>query len=627
LRQEQEILSTRFSLDYEISDNINLYIDADYGQTTTVGSGQPDNTLQGGEFTINAIQDDNPFISNELAMLMVADGVTSLGFNRAYDNWGLRTPTFDRTSYSIVAGLDGYFENDWNWDIYYQDSRYENNSKWSNYTITEHVANAIDVIVDPVTGEAVCRSNDTGCVPINPLSQELLTDEQSAYIHHTALRFHRNEQQVLAASLTGDVFELPAGDILFAAGIEHRKESIAALDDGLARQNQLHLFRGQEPQNAELTVDEAYLEVVIPVIADTAFAEQFDIEAAVRYSDYSTIGGTTATKLGFNWTISEDVRIRASKATSVRAPNLSELFSPGVTTGAFLDDPCDEALIDLGTATRPANCAAIGIPVGWTDSNSVSAKEVITGGNPDLAEEKSDSITIGAVLSPSFIDNLSFSIDYWDIEITDAIGSFGVNDIIKKCVDSPTTDNEFCPLITRDSQLSIARIDVEKINVGSLDARGIDFEGYYSTEVHKGELSVSLNGSYLLDHEQLVDSNDPTSLFITKNNPDNPKFRSNLNLTYKEGALSVGLNTRYIGSTVLDPNVLTSESIDTNDVSSRLYNDLIIGYEFENDLRLTATITNIGDVEPPRRNGVFAGARGNYDNVGRFVSLRASYNF
>lgn len=627
LRQEQEILATRFSLDYEVADNISLFIDADYGQTTTVGSGQPDNSTQGGGFTLNKLQRDNPLIPNDLAMLMDANGVTTLGFNRAYENWGLRTPTFDRTSYSIVAGFDGYFDNDWNWNVYYQDSRYENNSKWSNYTLTEHVANAIDVIADPITGEAVCRSGDDGCVPIYPLSPDALSAEASQYIHHTALRFHRNEQQVLSASLSGDIFELPAGDILFAAGIEHREESIAALDDGLARQNEIHLFRGQEPQKAELTVDEAYLEVVIPVLEGIDFVEQFDIEAAVRYSDYDTIGGTTATKLGFNWTISEDLRIRASKASSVRAPNLSELFSPGVTTGAFIVDPCDAAQIDLGTSTRPANCAAIGIPAGWTDPNAVPAKEVITGGSPSLSEEKSDSITIGAVFSPSFVDGLSFSIDYWDIEITDAIGSFGVNDIIKKCVDSPTTNNEFCPLVSRDSQLSISRIDVAKINVGSLDARGIDFEGYYSTDVHKGSLSVSLNGSYLLDHEQLVDSNDPTSLFITKNNPDNPKFRSNLNFTYKEGALSVGLNTRYIGSAILDPNVLTNESIDTNDVPSKLYNDLIIGYEFENELRLTATITNIGDIEPPRRDVVFTGARGNYDNVGRFISLRATYNF
>lgn len=626
LRQEQEILATRFSLNYELTDNINFYLDADYGITTTVGSGQPDNSTAGDGYVINKLQRENPLLPDDLTALMDANGVSTLSYNRAYQNWGTRAPTFDRTSYSIVAGFSGYFANDWDWDIYYQDSSYENNSKWSNYSITEHVANAIDVIADPITGEAVCRSGGD-CVPIYPLSQDPLTAEQSAYIQHTVLRFHRNEQQVFSASLSGDVYELPAGDIMFAAGIEHREESISTLDDGLARLGEVHLFRGQEPQEAELTVDEAYLELVIPVLSGIPGIEQFDFETAIRYSDYDTIGGTTASKLGLNWTINEDVRIRASKATSVRAPNLSELYSPGVTTGGFLTDPCDVAQINLGSPTREANCAAIGIPVGWVDPNSVPAKPIVTGGNQNLKEEKSDSLTIGAVITPSFIDNLSFSIDYWDIEITDAIGSFGATDTMNKCVDSPTIDNNFCPLILRDSGLSIEQISINKINVGSLNARGVDFEGYYSTDMHNGTLSVSLNGSYLLEHEQLVDSNDPTSLFITRNDPNNPKFRSNLNLTYKEGALSVGLNTRYIGSAILDTNALTDEVFDTNDVPSRMYNDLIIGYEFDNDLKLTATITNLGDVEPPRREVVFTGAMGNYDNVGRFVSLRASYNF
>ena len=275
---------------------------------------------------------------------------------------GNRTPTFDRTSFSFAAGFEGTLQNDWDWSVSFQDSRYENNSKWSNYAITENLANAIDVIADPVTGEPVCRSGAAGCVPIYPLSQEPMSDEQDAYIRHTALRFHRNEQRVAAASLAGNLMDLPAGALQFAAGLEHREEEIKSMDDGLARQGALHLFRGQEPQNAEMSVKEAYLELVVPVIAEMPFIQQLDIEAAVRSSDYDTIGSTTASKIGLNWAISDDLRIRASSSTSVRAPNLSELFSPGVTTGAFLTDPCDITQINLGTSSRAANCAALGIP-------------------------------------------------------------------------------------------------------------------------------------------------------------------------------------------------------------------------------------------------------------------------
>ena len=627
LRQEQETIATRASLNYELFDGINFFFDADYGQTTTVGSAQPDNTTGGGGYTINSLQRDNPLIPADLAASMDANGLTTLGFLRAYTNWGNRTPTFDRTSFSFAAGFEGTLQNDWDWSVSFQDSRYENNSKWSNYAITENLANAIDVIADPVTGEPVCRSGAAGCVPIYPLSQEPMSAEQDAYIRHTALRFHRNEQRVAAASLAGNLMDLPAGALQFAAGLEHREEEIKSMDDGLARQGALHLFRGQEPQNAEMSVKEAYLELVVPVIAEMPFIQQLDIEAAVRSSDYDTIGSTTASKIGLNWAISDDLRIRASSSTSVRAPNLSELFSPGVTTGAFLIDPCDITQINLGTSSRAANCAALGIPVGWANPNAANAKELITGGNPDLTEEESDSFTFGLVITPDAIKGLSLSIDYWDIEITDAIGSFGASDIIKKCVDSPSLANNFCPMITRDGQLSIERINVSRINVGRLNASGIDFGGAYGFDIAGGDLSINLNGSFLMEHEELIDGSDPTSLFINRNDPNNPKLRSNLNLTYQQGPLSLGLNTRYIGSTIYDPNALTDETSDKPLVPSRVYNDLIIGYEFENELRITGTITNIGDVNPPRIGDLFLGVRGNYDNTGRFISLRASYSF
>ena len=627
LRQEQETIATRASLNYELFDGINFFFDADYGQTTTVGSAQPDNTTGGGGYTINSLQRDNPLIPADLAASMDANGLTTLGFLRAYANWGNRTPTFDRTSFSFAAGFEGTLQNDWDWSVSFQDSRFENNSKWSNYAITENLANAIDVIADPVTGEPVCRSGAAGCVPIYPLSQEPMSPEQDAYIRHTALRFHRNEQRVAAASLAGNLMDLPAGSLQFAAGLEHREEEIKSMDDGLARQGALHLFRGQEPQDAEMSVKEAYLELVVPVIAEMPFIQQLDIEAAVRSSDYDTIGSTTASKIGLNWAISDDLRIRASSSTSVRAPNLSELFSPGVTTGAFLIDPCDITQINLGASSRAANCAALGIPVGWANPNAANAKELITGGNPGLTEEESDSFTFGLVITPDAIKGLSLSIDYWDIEITDAIGSFGASDIIKKCVDSPSLANNFCPMITRDSQLSIERIDVARINVGRLNASGIDFGGAYGFDIAGGDLSINLNGSFLMEHEELIDGSDPTSLFISRNNPNNPKLRSNLNLTYQKGPLSLGLNTRYIGSTIYDPNALTDETSDKPLVPSRVYNDLIIGYEFENEIRVTGTITNIGDVNPPRIGNLFLGALGNYDNTGRFISLRASYSF
>lgn len=629
LRQDQEILAAHIGLDYEIASGIDFFLDADFGQTTSIGAGQPDNTTQGGGLIINRIRRENPLIPADLAAFMDARGLAFINYNQAYKSWGSRSPTYDRDSYTIVTGFEGVFSNDWDWQVSYQNGRYENNSKWPNFTITQRVADAIDVVTDPLTGQPVCRSRAAGCIPFFPLGNDRPAENVLAYLHHTVLRFHRNEQEIAAASLSGSLLALPAGDLQFAAGLEYREESIATLDDGLARVGAVHLFRSAEPQDADMSVKEAYLEALVPVLADAAMAQQLDIEAAVRFSDYDTIGNTTATKLGLNWMPTEDVRVRTSFATSVRAPNLSELFNPGITAGVFLDDPCDISRINLGTSTRPANCAALGIPSGWVDPNASPAKLAVTGGNPNLQEETSDSFAFGTVFTPTGLEDLQFSIDYWDIEIDDAVSSFTATDTMNKCVDSPTIDNEFCPLVTREPgpSYSIARIDITKINVGRLNASGIDFAGQYSFDALQGNMVASLSGTYLIDHELLVDENDPKTLFVTKGNPDNPEFRANLNLSWIQDALSIGLNTRYIGSAEMDPNVLTDESIDLNDIPSRVYNDLIVGYEFNESFSLTGTVTNLLDVNPPRRSTTYLGTSGIYDNYGRFVFLRGTYNF
>ncbi len=630
LRTEHELMAFRFDMDFELSDAVNFFVNADFGESESLGAGQPDNTLPVPGVALNTIRRENPLIPADLAALMDANDVTSFTYNQPYRSWGNRSPIMDRRSHTITAGLQGVFGNDWNWEVYLQDGQYENDSTWQNFTLFDRVAAAIDVIADPTTGEPVCRSGAAGCVPFFPLGPDRPSQAALDYIQIPVLRFHRNEQRIASASLTGSFAALAAGDVQFAAGLEYREETIVTRDEEAAQQNLVHLFRGAQPQDADQSVSEAYLEVLVPIFADAGFAKNLDLEAAVRLSDYDTIGNTAATKLGINWAPTDDFRIRASVASSVRAPNLSELFNPGITAGAFLtgSDPCDAININLGSSTRPANCAALGIPSGWVDPR-VGAREVVTGGNPDLREEESDSFTVGTVIAPTSVDNLQISIDYWDIEITDAVGSFGVTDIINKCVDSATIDNAFCPQIERDPGpgFSLNRINVATINVGKLTATGVDFAARYGIDAWNGSIAITLGGTWLLDHEQLVDINDPTSLLVTRGNPDNPKLRVNLNLTYDRGPLNVGLNTRYIGSAKMDPNV-SDEFFDRNEFGSKVFNDLVIGYEVGDSLRLAAIVVNLADVEPPRRgNNIYLGTRGNYDNFGRLISLRASYGF
>src|SRR5690606_23090111 len=100
--------------------------------------------------------------------LMDANGLDSLSFNQAYLSWGLRSPESDRETFTLSAGLNGQLDNGWDWDVSVQSGRYDNEGNWENFTITQNVANAIDVITDPETGRPVCRSRAPGCVPFFP---------------------------------------------------------------------------------------------------------------------------------------------------------------------------------------------------------------------------------------------------------------------------------------------------------------------------------------------------------------------------------------------------------------------------------------------------------------------------
>ncbi|WP_077343351.1 TonB-dependent receptor domain-containing protein [Pseudocolwellia agarivorans] len=617
LRQEQEVLATHVSMDFEINDNLNFFASVDYGKTDTTAAGQPENSFG------RVVTRDNAFLQPEVAALMDANGLDSITVNRLETVYGNRIPSSDRTSYTIVTGLEGLLSNDWEWGIAAQIGSYKSNNNYINFAIDANEALAADAVIDPITGQPVCRSRTPGCVPIPSLGLNPISDEARAFSLYSPFRFYENKQDMVSATLTGDLFELPAGLVKFAGGLEYRDESVRSFDDPLSASGASALLRPVAAQNASQTVTEAYLETLVPLIDEE---QTLDFEAAIRLSDYDTIGSTTAWRVGLNWAPIESVRVRSSMSTSVRAPNLSELFSAGSTSSGIVVDPCNANQITLGSATRGANCAALGLPAGFVDPLLVT-RNIVTAGNPDLEPEESDSFSIGAVFTPSSIPNLTLSIDHWDIEIEDAIGSFAFADVLKNCVDSPTINNPFCSQITRFPSGPVESINLSKINVGKQSASGIDFQGRYNFDALNGNFDIVINGTYLSELEQLVVSDDPTSLVKLRNNPDNPDFRANFNISYYQGPLTLRLNTRYIGSAVLDPNARTNETIDTPEVNSKMYNDLVIGYEFENSLKLTATVSNLFSVNPPYRDGVWYGARGSYDNTGQFVNLRAQYTF
>ncbi len=203
-------------------------------------------------------------------------------------------------------------------------------------------------------------------------------------MQHTLVRDLRNTQSVAGAQLTGELFTLPAGPAQLASGFEYRKETLSMRDDGLAVMGLIDQALGAQPVDAEFDVKEAYAELVVPVAADLPLLHKASLEGAARYSSYDTIGDTTTWKLGGVWAPFRDLRFRVMRAYSVRAPNLYELFSPGVFGFGTNYDPCSAENIDLGSATGSRTAGQRVLPEGWLTPRPGLGATARTGGNPNL---------------------------------------------------------------------------------------------------------------------------------------------------------------------------------------------------------------------------------------------------
>ena len=630
LRAPSEVFSLRSDLQYELTDGINFFAEGEFSATDSSNLTQYYRFDERG-FWLSGnggprVQRDDAFLPGEVAALMDANGLTELAIRRSFIDFGDLENIHERRTFTAVAGLDGVLPNGWAWNASYQYGQYRDNITNTNLIIGQNFLNAVDVI-EGTDGQPVCRSEEAradGCVPYNLFARGPLTPEQRDYFVHDRLQDIRNTQQIYAGQLIGDLLELPAGPLAFAIGGEHRIETLETRDDGLSLAGEisfLGLANPRPPIDEDFNVTEGYLEVRAPLLRDMPFVEALDVEGAFRYSDYNTIGSTTAWNVAGNWSVSEDLRIRVSRSKSVRAPNLVELFGPQNTTITNFIDPCDATRVGE-SANRAANCAALGVPANFSDT--FAGTVVTSGGNPDLTEETSNSFTIGAVFTPRFYDRLSLSVDFFDIDIEDAVAGFGASDIAERCVDANSIDNAFCDAIVIGADGSLDAINASIINVAEQTARGIDVSADVSFPVfNRGELRLGATGAYLLKLERQTDPDDPNTLVIDDGEFSNPRVRLRFTTQYAQGPWSVTMENEYISRSDIDAQA-QPEAFDIAEVEARLYTDFIFGYDFRDQYRFNIGINNAFDVEPPDTASTYLGGgpgQNNavrYDNIGRF---------
>ena len=259
---------------------------------------------------------------------------------KIFDSLGEPNVENDRNVGRLVVGLDGKFGSGWSWNAYYQYGA----SNVQNLVTNDPIIANVNLAVDAVTsgGQIVCRSTLTnptnGCQPLNPFGTAHAAAGAIAYVTGRAAQDTGLHENVVAASIRGEPFSLPAGPVSIAAGAEYRTEQYSANSDTPSLTNSYWLGN-YKPGFGKYDVSEEFIDAVFPILKDLPFFKTLDFEGAVRGTNYSTSGQVWTYKAGLSWTVNDDLRFRATHSRDIRAPNLNDLFLGGQANSAVFLDP------------------------------------------------------------------------------------------------------------------------------------------------------------------------------------------------------------------------------------------------------------------------------------------------
>ena len=448
-------------------------------------------------------------------------------------------------TYLLSAGLDGSFDIGGStiyWDL--TGIMSENNAD----QVKQGAFNARNIFL-ALGPNDVCASTP-GCVPFNWIGPGSMTQEMLDFVTFTQKDQSTQEMKDLTLNFTGEFPGLAAGAIGWAAGFEHREEDGEFIPDSVVSRNETAGVPAS-PTVGGFEVDEFYAEVILPLWTGNNF-QRFELSGAARYSDYDLFDSDTVFSFGANFAPTENLVFRANFAEGFRAPNIGELFNTGSRFDASVSDPCSNAAPEL-----EANCAALGVPPGYVTPNPQTS--VTTGGNPNLTPETSDTYTAGFSWDLPFfqdsqsVDGLLFELNYYKIEIENAIQPPDAQDVLDRCVE--TLDPFFCDNVTRTANGTITRIDGILQNIGGIDTSGIDWKFEWHTGTSGlGQFRVQWLNTHLLEYTESVPGPDG---FIDVDregtelgSPERgfPEWKSTLNIDWLYDTWSARLAFRYIDS-------------------------------------------------------------------------------
>ena len=502
---------------YEVDERLEGYLEFQFMEDNTNAQIAP----SGAFFVTSTLNCSNALLS---AQQFAAIGcgtpadVVPLYIGRRNVEGGFRNNDITHTSYRGLGGIRGDINDAWSYDAYVNISRTDYDGMYNNDLSITRITRALDVV--EVAGAPACRAaidgSDPGCVPWNVFETGGVTQEAIDYLRIALRATGSLEQDQYVAFISGDLTGYGIASPMAQEGIqvvlggEYRDERIDFNPDlGFRTGDGAGQGGPTEAVSGAVDVTEFFVEARVPLVESRPWFESLTIDAGYRYSDYNPGVTTDTWKALAEWTPAASLKLRGGYSRAVRAANIRELFEPknrGLWSGV---DPCAGPT----PIQTPAQCANSGVTAeqyGRIPLSPAGQYNAIFGGNAALIPEKADTFTVGAVITPEYlVPGLTVSIDYWRIEILDAIDDVEPEFIVNQC--GLTGDPVFCTQVNRGSNGNLwigssataPNIVSTNINIGFFETAGIDFFGNYGTEAgNYGAVEFTFRGTWLEKFEQ-----------------------------------------------------------------------------------------------------------------------------
>jgi iron complex outermembrane receptor protein len=554
------------------------------------------------------------------------DGFATINVGRRLVEVGLRENIADRNVWRMALGMrgdlgdvsDGFLRN-LSYDVYYTFARTEETSRQSGNVSRSRFQAAL--------------LSSGGAAPLANIFGQNLTDEAVDAVSIGATNVTEAELQVAAATLSGQLIDLPAGPLAFSMGLEWRYAAAEFVPDEFLRSGDVVGFNPGLPTEGDVTAKEIFGELRIPILGGLPFVDNLTANGAFRHSDYDLKGvGKVWTYLyGLDWRLDDNIAFRGQFQRAIRAPNVADLYGGLRQSVEPATDPCSDRQPASGrTEAVRALCIASGVPASAVFTAGVQPNTIIPalfGGNPNVGEEESDTRTFGVVITPRALPKLALTLDYFDISLDGAIGQLGggLDNTLNLCFNViQDINSEYCRAINRNpvtGEISVPfYAEIRQANTGGLETSGYDLQVRYGFDFNWGLFgngsSLDINTSWtrldeltLTPVQALPDvKNRCVGAYGTTCGEPVPELRGNTRFTWSSGPLSLSLRHRYIDDVTVDRYLLplragitapAYEDLVNPKLDAQNYFDFSFSLDVGRSVEIFGGMNNLLDDDPP----------------------------